>query len=82
MVDYQKVRSIAEAEKLRMRKWVISSLLDSEEAYLEYLNTLLLVLFSFTSAVGLRLEHFFVSVYETLESHDLHVYARHVESRL
>lgn len=43
MVDYQKVRSIAEAEKLRMRKWVISSLLDSEEAYLEYLNTLLLV---------------------------------------
>ena len=43
MVDYQKVRSIAEAEKLRMRKWVLSLLLDTEEQYLQYLNTLLLV---------------------------------------
>ena len=43
MVDYQKVRSIAEAEKLTMRIWVLNSLLDTEETYLQYLNTLLLV---------------------------------------
>ena len=43
MVDYQKVRNIAEAEKLTMRIWVLNSLLDTEEAYLQYLDTLLLV---------------------------------------
>ena len=43
MVDYQKVRSIAEAEKLTMRIWVLNSQLDTEETYLQYLDTLLLV---------------------------------------
>ena len=43
MVDYRKARNVKEAEKLRMRLWVLDSMLDNEETYLKYLNTLLLV---------------------------------------
>ena len=43
MVDYDKVRTIAEAEKLTMRIMVLNSLLDTEEVYVQYLHTLLLV---------------------------------------
>ena len=78
MVDYHKVRSIAEAEKLRMRKWVISSLLDSEETYLEYLNTLLLVcIFEFSCIFWRHIEYLF-TVYETTESYYLDVNASYV----
>ena len=43
MVDYHKVRNIADAEKLNMRRFVLNSLLDTEETYLKYLDTILLV---------------------------------------
>ncbi|XP_039266553.2 breakpoint cluster region protein-like isoform X1 [Styela clava] len=77
MVDYQKVRSIAEAEKLRMRRWVVSSLLDSEETYLEYLNTLLLYMKPLKATIGTSMpvmssQDFNVLFYRVPELHSLH----------
>lgn len=77
MVDYQKVRSIAEAEKLRMRKWVVSSLLDSEEAYLEYLNTLLLYMKPLKATISTSMpvmssQDFNILFYRVPELHSLH----------
>nr|CAB3219663.1 active breakpoint cluster region-related protein [Phallusia mammillata] len=77
MVDYQKVRSIAEAEKLRMRRWVLSSVLDNEEAYLQYLNTLLLYMKPLKATIGtsqpvMSAQDFDAVFFRVPELHDLH----------
>ncbi|XP_078481148.1 LOW QUALITY PROTEIN: active breakpoint cluster region-related protein [Ciona intestinalis] len=77
MVDYQKVRSIAEAEKLRMRKWVLTSLLDNEEAYLQYLNTLLLYMKPLKATIGtsqpvMSAQDFDTVFFRVNELHELH----------
>ncbi|XP_076804707.1 active breakpoint cluster region-related protein-like isoform X1 [Clavelina lepadiformis] len=77
MVDYQKVRSIAEAEKLRMRRWVLSSLLETEQAYLQYLNTLLLYMKPLKATIGtsqpvMSAQDFDTLFYRVPELHNLH----------
>jgi len=77
MVDYQKIRNVEEAEKLRMRRWVLTSILKTEQNYLQYLNTLLLYMKPLhatisTSQPVMSSQDYETAFYRVKELHNLH----------